>query len=98
MAEQVKGSGYDDPRWKEISERVIAKIKTVIDLDLLITENSFLDQDLEMDPMIKELMAVAYSEIAESYPGGKSVHADAAGQCQTVNDAINLVYEKSYGR
>jgi hypothetical protein len=98
MAENVKGSGGDDPRWKEIKERVIAKIKAVIDSDLMVTEGSFLEHDLEMDPMIKELMAVAYSEIAESYPGGISVHADAAGQCQTVNDAINLVYEKSYGR
>lgn len=98
MKGNIRCSGCSDPRWAEIKERVIAKIKSVIDSDLPVTEESDLEKDLEMDHMLKELMAVSYSKIAESYPHGKSVHADAAGECQTVKDAVRLVYEKSYGR
>lgn len=87
----------DEKRWTEISEKVKAAIKSVIDPHLEVTEVSELTAHLLMSQIRKESMWRKYTEISESYPGGASIDDYSAGNCETVKAAIQLVYEKSFG-
>lgn len=86
------------PTRDEIKPKVIGKLKAITDEDDLVeNEKSDLQRDLGMGPTLKKAMAVPYTKIAKSYKGGIGVSMGDAGDCKTVKDSIDLVFNRANG-
>jgi hypothetical protein len=87
------------PTRNEIKPLVIEKIQAVTEEDdLAKNESSILWDDLGMGPTVKKAMGLPYSKISQKYPGGLAVSMTAAGECKTVGDSIDLVFNRSNGQ
>jgi hypothetical protein len=85
-------------RDKDIKPRVVEKLKAITDMDdAAENEISSLEQDLGMGSTLRKAMGVPYTKISKSYPSGLIVSLADAGNCKTVKDSIDLVYNRAIG-
>jgi hypothetical protein len=87
------------PTRDEIKDQVTQEIAVVTDTPAdQILESDKLFEKLGMGPMERKAMALPYTKIAESYPGGLSIGISEAEQLETVRESINLVTKRAQGK
>jgi hypothetical protein len=57
-----------------------------------------LEDDLLIGPETKTALAVAYTAISLQYQGGIPISLNDAGGCDTVGDAVDVVYKRANGK
>jgi hypothetical protein len=62
-----------------------------------IDDKKSLEDDLLLGPTTKAALAVAYTAITLQYKGGVPVSISDAGGCDTVGNAVDLVFKRAGG-
>jgi hypothetical protein len=83
---------------EEIASKVIAKIRSVADLQFDPKEGDRLFEDLRMGPSIRRSLALSFSRISKQQPGGQTISGDEAERLRTVGESIDLVFRRANGR
>jgi|GEM_PF-1019817 len=82
----------------EIKNQVIIALSKVTSFpEFAKKEESLLYNDLGIGPAALQAMAGTYTKIAKNYKYGIEVSMGDAGDCNTVKDAIDLVFDRAKG-
>jgi hypothetical protein len=83
---------------QQIALQVIAKIRSVANLDSDPNEGDRLFEDLRMGDSIRSSLALSFSRISKQKYSGRPISGAEAQCLHTVRDSIDLVFRRANGR